>query len=69
MIHSQSGLIEQDCVFSTPYDNYTETFWQVTQHDNTRFLIEFLRITPGENIVKINPDHSSEINNLINSCP
>ncbi len=54
MIHSRSGLIEQDCVFSTPYDNKDETIWQVTQYDTTHFFIEFLRVTPHENVVKIN---------------
>ncbi|HHB52578.1 MAG TPA: hypothetical protein ENK75_06005 [Saprospiraceae bacterium] len=54
MIYSKSGLIEQDCVFSTPYNDNIETFWQVTQYDKTNFFIEFLRVTPNENIVKIN---------------
>ncbi len=53
MIYSQSGLIEQDCVFSTPYDDKIETFWQVTQYDSINYFIEFLRVTPNENVVKI----------------
>ena len=54
MIHSKSGLIEQDCVFTTPHHGQQETIWQVTQYDAENYKIEFLRVTPGENIVKIN---------------
>jgi hypothetical protein len=54
MIHSTSGLIEQDCVFSTPHHGTLETIWYVTHYDKTSFEIEFLRVTPGENVVKIN---------------
>lgn len=54
MIYSQSGLIEKDCVFATPYSEGTETVWQVTQYNKTDFYIEFLRVTPSENVVKIN---------------
>ena len=54
MIYSQSGLVEKDCVFSTPYENDVDTIWQVTQYDKTNYIIEFLRVTPYENVVKIN---------------
>ena len=54
MIYSQSGLVEKDCVFSTPYENGVDTIWQVTQYDKTNYIIEFLRVTPYENVVKIN---------------
>ncbi|MTI87955.1 MAG: hypothetical protein FH748_08310 [Balneolaceae bacterium] len=54
MIHSESGLIEQDCVFTTPHHGEFETTWHVTQHDSKEYLIEFLRVTPRENVVRIN---------------
>jgi hypothetical protein len=54
MIHSVSGLIEKDCVFTTAHHGKFETVWQVTQYDTEKYLIEFLRVTPEENIVKIN---------------
>ena len=54
MIHSHSGLIEQDCVFTTVQHGNQETIWYVTQYDHQRNSIEFLRVTPHENIVKIN---------------
>ncbi len=54
MIHSQSGLIEQDCVFITPDQGEPDTVWQVTQYDSQKHVIEFLRVTPQMNVVKIN---------------
>lgn len=53
MIHSQSGFIEKDCVFTTPHHGEMETVWQVTQYDTSNFTIEFLRVTPMENVVRI----------------
>lgn len=54
MIYSQSGLIEKDCVFSTPYHGDEKTIWQVTQYHPITKFIEFVRVTPHENVVKIN---------------
>jgi hypothetical protein len=54
MIHSNSGLIEKDCVFTTPHHGEYETVWHVTQYDKLNYKIEFLRVTPNENVVKIN---------------
>lgn len=54
MIYSLSGLIEKDCVFTTPHHGEFDTVWQVTQYDPIKYSIEFLRVTPGENAVKIN---------------
>ncbi len=53
MIHSKSGLIEKDCVFTTPHHGEFETVWQVTQYDTLNYRIEFLRVTPNENVAKI----------------
>ena len=54
MIYSQSGLIEKDCVFTTPGPGKNDTVWQVTQYDQENYFIEFVRVAPSENIVKIN---------------
>jgi len=54
MIHSASGLIEQDCVFTTPHHGKSETVWHVTQHDPLNNKIEFVRVTPSESVAKIN---------------
>lgn len=54
MIFSKSGLIEKDCVFTTPHHGNFDTVWQVTQYDTKRYIIEFLRHSPEQEIVKIN---------------
>ncbi|MCP4459298.1 MAG: hypothetical protein GY816_14955 [Cytophagales bacterium] len=54
MIHSHSGLIEKNCVFSTPNHGSESTTWHVTQFNKKNFTIEFLRMTPDENVVRIN---------------
>lgn len=56
MIHSNSGLIEKNCVFTTPHHGEHETVWHVTQYEISTHTIEFLRVTPGLNVVKINID-------------
>ena len=47
MIHSESGLAEEDCVFSTPGDGEADTVWVISRHDKENRLIEFTRFTPG----------------------
>lgn len=53
MVHSESGLIEKDCVFTTPHHGKLETVWHVISHDPIKYFIEFIRVTPGENVVRI----------------
>jgi hypothetical protein len=53
MIYSESGFIENDCVFTTSQHGNQETVWHVTQYDKENHIIEFLRVTPNENTVKI----------------
>lgn len=54
MVHSLSGLIEHNCVFTTINPKKIETIWHVTQYDRINYKIEFLRVAPNENTVKIN---------------
>lgn len=54
MIYSISGLIEKNCVFTTAHHGNLETVWHVTQYDKENHSIEFLRVTPKENTVRIN---------------
>jgi hypothetical protein len=52
MIYSQSGVAEKGYVFTTPTaDNITT--WYITEHDPKKYLVEFVRMTPGELVVKI----------------
>ena len=54
MIYSKSGLIEKGCVFSTPHHGTEQTIWYVTEYDKEHYKIEFIRVTPNEEVVKIN---------------
>ena len=41
-------------MFTTPHDGASDTTWFVTQYDREAYFIEFVRMTPGENVVRIN---------------
>ena len=53
IIYSQSGFAEQGCVFSTPHHGSSHTIWYITKHDAKKYEIEFVRVTPNEQVVKI----------------
>ncbi len=53
MVYSKSGLAEEDCVFTTPHHGNSETIWYINKHDKQHHIIEFVRFTPGETVVKI----------------
>ena len=50
MIYSQSGLVEEGAVFSTPGDGEGDTVWIVTLHDAAQRAVEFTRFTPGSRV-------------------
>jgi hypothetical protein len=50
MIHSQSGLVEEGAVFSTPSPGERDTVWVVTRRDPVKRLVEFTRFTPGSRV-------------------
>ena len=45
MIYSESGLVEEGAVFSTPYEGEVDTVWIVTKHDSKTHEVEFTRFT------------------------
>ncbi|MBT8356623.1 MAG: hypothetical protein HKO79_14880 [Desulfobacterales bacterium] len=45
MIYSESGLVEEGAVFSTPYEGEEDTVWIVTKHDSKTYEVEFARFT------------------------
>ncbi len=45
MIYSQSGLVEEGAVFSTPTDGDEDTVWICTRHDPAQRVVEFTRFT------------------------
>jgi hypothetical protein len=47
MIYSESGMIEEGAVFSTPHEGEEDTVWIVTKHDPEKWEIEFTRFTPN----------------------
>lgn len=53
MIHSNSGLIEEGCVFTTTHLDKEKTVWTVTKHNKQVFKVSFVRVTPNKNVVMI----------------
>ena len=45
MIYSESGLVEEGAVFSTPREGEPDTVWVVTKHDPDKHVVEFTRFT------------------------
>jgi hypothetical protein len=45
MIYSESGLVEEGAVFSTPRGGEPDTVWVVTKHDPSNLRVEFTRFT------------------------
>jgi len=45
MIYSQSGLVEEGAVFSTPHEGEPDTVWVVTKHDLLNLHVQFTRFT------------------------
>lgn len=47
MIHSDSGLAEDGCVFRTRTPGRPETVWMITRQDPAERVVEFVRVTTG----------------------
>lgn len=47
IVHSDSGLAEEGCVFRTRAEDGRETVWTVTRHDPGARVVEFHRVTAG----------------------
>ena len=45
MIYSESGLVEEGAVFSTPYEGEEDTIWIVSKHNSDTREVEFVRFT------------------------
>lgn len=50
MIYSESGLVEEGAVFSTPHAGEADTVWIVTKHDPGKRQVEFVRFTHASRI-------------------
>jgi hypothetical protein len=53
LVYSQSGFAEDECVFTTPNDDGSETTWIVTGYDPAKFHIAFSWVHPGVMAVQI----------------
>lgn len=58
MLSSQSGLVEEGAVFTTPGDDEEDTVWIVTRHDAVQRVVEFTRFTPGSRVCVLRIDVS-----------
>ena len=47
MVHSESGVAEEGCVFVSPSAALPETVWVITRHDAGAGVVEFARVTWG----------------------
>lgn len=56
MLQSQSGLVENGAVFTTPGDGEADTVWVVTRHDPAQRAVEFTRFTPGSRVCVLRID-------------
>ena len=46
MIYSESGVVEEGAVFTTPHTGEPDTIWIVTRYDPDHHMVEFARFTP-----------------------
>ncbi len=46
MVHSDSGVAELGCLFTTSRDGEPDTVWCITTHDRSAGRVEFHRVTP-----------------------
>lgn len=62
MIYSESGLIEEGAVFSTPHEGEEDTVWIVTKHDPREREVEFARFTHESRVcvlkIEVRPEES-----------
>lgn len=47
LVHSQSGIAERGCVFTTPGENGTETVWLCTEYLPEQFAVSYAWVRPG----------------------
>ncbi len=67
MIYSESGLVEEGAVFSTPYEGEEDTVWIVTKHDSKTYKVEFARFTYNSRtcVLKIAVKSKDEISSFV----
>jgi len=53
LLHSESGLAEEGCVFLSRQEGEKDTIWMITRRDVTKREIEFVRATPESRIARL----------------
>ncbi len=53
LLHSESGLAEEGCVFLSRQEGEKDTIWMITRRDVTNREIEFVRATPESRIARL----------------
>jgi hypothetical protein len=53
LLHSQSGLAEEGCVFLSRHEGEKDTIWMITRRDVLNREIEFVRATPESRIARL----------------
>ncbi len=61
-VASESGLVEQDCVFVTQSDKGCST-WVVNEYDPDRLYVEMIYITPGVTVCRLSIQLSEKTQN------
>jgi Polyketide cyclase / dehydrase and lipid transport len=47
MVHSDSGVAEEGCVFRTAPPGRPDAVWMIVRHDREQGVVEFARVTTG----------------------
>ena len=53
VIYSESGLVEEGCIFATRFPDDGPTVWVTTLHDPGTRRVEFVRFTPELKVLKM----------------
>jgi hypothetical protein len=53
LLHSESGLAEEGCVFLSRQEGEKDTIWMITRRDVQNRAIEFVRATPESRIARL----------------
>jgi hypothetical protein len=53
LLHSESGLAEEGCVFLSRQEGEKDTIWMITERDVHSREIEFVRATPESRIARL----------------
>lgn len=53
LVHTESGVVEEGCIFVTDHPPEGRTIWITVRHDPAARRVEFLRVTPGSHVSRM----------------